>query len=270
MHDLPAQEVVRRVAEAGFTYPFIVKPDVGMKGILFRKIDNEEQLIKYHERIPVEYIVQDLVELPVEVSVFYYRHPSQQKGTVSGFIQKELLHVKGDGRSTLEALIAGHPRARFRMEEMRHRHGHRFDRVIPEGEIFYLSYAGNHNRGAHFTNLHKEIDESIHQVFDDLSHYTEKFFYGRYDIKTKSIEDLKQGKNFMILEFNGSGAEPNHIYDCGMSIWQAYGIIIKHWKALYEISRHNHKNGAPYWSFNKGRRFMRDAKRHFRLLEKFD
>jgi len=35
-----------------------------MKGILFRKIDNEEQLAKYHERIPVEYIVQDLIELP--------------------------------------------------------------------------------------------------------------------------------------------------------------------------------------------------------------
>ena len=30
-----------------------------MKGILFRKIENEDQLKKYHERIPVEYIVQD-------------------------------------------------------------------------------------------------------------------------------------------------------------------------------------------------------------------
>ena len=50
-----------------------------MKGILFRKIDNEDQLMKYHERIPVEYIVQDLIELPVEVSVFYYRYPGQNK-----------------------------------------------------------------------------------------------------------------------------------------------------------------------------------------------
>jgi hypothetical protein len=71
MHDLPFHEVKKKIAEAGFTYPFVVKPDVGMKGILFRKIDNEEQLLKYHEKIPVEYIVQDLIELPVEVSVFY-------------------------------------------------------------------------------------------------------------------------------------------------------------------------------------------------------
>ena len=95
MHDLPYEEVKKKIAEAGFEYPFIVKPDVGMKGILFRKIETEDQLIKYHERIPVEYIVQDLIELPVEVSVFYYRYPDQQKGIVSGFIDKELLHVKG-------------------------------------------------------------------------------------------------------------------------------------------------------------------------------
>jgi len=270
MHDLTYQEVIQKVRDAGFTYPFIVKPDVGMKGMLFRKIESEEQLIRYHERIPVEYIVQDLVELPVEVSVFYYRYPDQQKGRVSGFIHKELLQVKGNGESTLRELIQQHPRARFRMDEMEHRHGHRFNRVIPKDEIFYLSYAGNHNRGAHFTNLHKEIDEDLQKVFDELSHYTDKFFYGRYDIKTTSIEDLKKGKNFLILEFNGCGAEPNHIYDCGMSIWKAYGVILTHWKALYRISRYNHKNGVPYWSFKRGRDYLKQSREHFRMLEKYD
>ncbi len=270
LHDAPYPEVKKKIKDAGFTFPFIVKPDIGMKGILFRKIDNEEQLIRYHERIPVEYIVQDLVELPVEVSVFYYRYPWEEKGIVSGFIDKELLHVKGDGVSTLKELVQAHPRARFRMEEMEHRHGHRFIRVIPKGEIFYLSYAGNHNRGAHFTNLHKEIDAQLHKVFDDLSHYTDKFYYGRYDIKTTSIDDLKQGKNFLILEFNGCGAEPNHIYDCGMNIWQAYRVILQHWKALFRISRYNHQNGTPYWSFKRGWDFLKQSGRHFKMLEKYD
>jgi len=270
MHDWSFNEVKKKIADAGFALPYIVKPDVGMKGILFRKIDSEEQLEKYHERIPVEYIVQDLIELPVEVSVFYYRYPWEEKGVVSGFIDKELLQVKGDGNTTLKELVAMHPRAKFRMEEMEHRHGHRFDRVLPQGEIFYLSYAGNHNRGAQFTNLHNEIDENLHKVFDDLSHYTDKFYYGRYDIKTTSIEDLKLGKNFLILEFNGCGAEPNHIYDCNMSIWKAYGVLLHHWKVLYKISRYNHKQGVPYWSFMKGYRYLQDAKKHFKMLEKYD
>lgn len=269
-HDLPFEEVKQQIAAAGFKYPFIVKPDVGMKGILFRKIESEEKLKKYHERIPVEYIVQDLVMLPVELSVFYFRYPDQSKGTVSGFIHKELLQVCGDGEHTLEELILLHPRAKFRMEEMRHRHGHRFSRVVPKDEIFYLSYAGNHNRGAHFTNLHKEIDAELHEVFDRLSHYNGNFFYGRYDIKTTSIEDLKKGRNFFILEYNGCGAEPNHIYDCGMSLGKAYAEILRHWKALYQISRYNHKNGTPYWSFRKGYDFLRKSRAHFKLLEQYD
>jgi hypothetical protein len=270
MHDLPFSEVKKRIAEAGFEYPFIVKPDVGMKGILFRKIDTEDQLQKYHERIPVEYIVQALIEMPVEVSVFYYRHPQNKKGTVSGFIDKELLHVKGNGVSSLKELIEQHARAKHRLEEMRHRHGHRFERIIEKDHIFYLSYAGNHNRGAHFTNLKEEIDENLHRVFDELSHYSKKFYYGRYDIKTTSINDLKAGKNFMILEYNGCGAEPNHIYDCNMKLVDAYREILKHWKALYEISKYNHNNGHPYWSFVKGYRFIKASQQHFKLLQKYD
>ncbi len=268
-HDSVFEQVIAEVERAGFTFPFIVKPDVGMKGILFRKIESREQLARYHERMPVEYIVQDLILLPVEVSVFYYRHPASPKGTVSGFIHKELLQVTGDGQHTLRELIELHPRAKFRVEEMEHRHGHRFERVLPDGEIFYLSYAGNHNRGAQFTNLHNEINQRMHDVFDELSHGTQ-FCYGRYDIKTSSIDDLKEGRNFQIIEFNGCGAEPNHIYDCGMSIWQAYSVILKHWKALFRISRYNHRQGIAYWSFRKGMQHLRESTKHFKLLEQYD
>ena len=263
------EDLLSRVREAGFEYPFVVKPDVGMKGILFRIIESEEQLRKYHDRIPVRYIVQEKINYAEEVSVFYYRYPWEQKGVVSGFIHKELLQVKGDGINTLRALIEKHPQARYRKAEMEHRHGHRFERVIPDGEIFYLSFAGNHNRGAKFTNLEKEIDAGLVSVFDELSRQT-GFCYGRYDIKTSSVEDLKQGKNFTILEYNGAGAEPNHIYDCGMSLGKAYRTILHHWKALYKISRYNAQNGYPYWSYKRGRKYLQAARKHFKMLEKFD
>jgi hypothetical protein len=270
LHDLSFEEVKKKITEHGFKYPFIVKPDIGMKGILFRRIANDEQLKKYHERIPVEYIVQELIDLPIELSVFYYRHPAEAKGTISGLIQKELLEVYGDGQSTLWQLILQHPRARYRLEEMKLRHEHRLERVLPKGQHFYLSYAGNHNRGARFIDLHHLADEKMHKVFDDLSHYTDKFYYGRYDIKCSTIEDLKEGKNYSILEFNGCGAEPNHIYDAGLSLLQAYAEILKHWKVLYQISKYNSEHGTPYWSYKRGRDFLRNAKKHFRELEKFD
>lgn len=262
-------DVRQRIQEAGFRFPFVVKPDVGMKGLLFRKIDHEKALEIYHRKIPMEYIVQELVEYPLEVSVFYYRYPNQGKGVITGFIQKDLMDVMGDGGSRLWQLIQQHPKARYRLEEMRIKHSENLDTVIPNGERYILTHAANLNRGATFTNLKHLIDEDLLQVFDALS-YPTQFYYGRYDIKCQSIEDLKKGRNFSILEFNGSGAEPNHVYNAGYNLFQANREFIRHWKALYEISRYNHRNGIPYWPFLKGLRFLYAAKKHLKVLEQFD
>ncbi len=78
---------------------------------------------------------------------------------------------------------------------------------------------------------------NVLKLFDGLSHYTKTFYQGRYDIKCASIEDLKQRKNFFILEYNGCGAEPYHIYGNGNNILEAYKIVLQYWKVLYEISQ---------------------------------
>ena len=261
--------VKEKVQSHGFRYPFVVKPDVGMKGLLFRKVDNETDLQTYHKLNPVEFIIQDLVEYPLEVSVFYYRFPDQQKGVISGFIQKELMDVYGDGKSTLWELISAHPKAKHRPDEMKIKHQEHLERVIPKGERFILTYAANLNRGAKFTNYQHLIDEDLLRIFDEISHRA-SFYYGRYDIKCESVEDLKEGKNFTILEFNGSGAEPNHVYNAGLSLFEAYRVFLHHWNVLYHISKYNKQHGIPYWPTMKGWRFLKEAKRHLKILEKSD
>jgi hypothetical protein len=261
--------VKQQVQERGFTYPFIVKPDVGMKGLLFRKLDNEAELHTYHQKVPCDYLIQDLVDYPLEISVFYYRYPGQQKGIITGFIQKDLMDVVGDGKSTLMQLISEHPKARHRLEEMRIKHKEHLDKVLPAKERYILTYAANLNRGARFTNLQHLIDNDLLAVFDKLSHQT-TFYYGRYDIKCASVEDLKKGRNFSILEFNGSGAEPNHVYNSGYTLFQAYRVFLMHWKVLYRISKMNAQQGHPRWPFIKGLRHMQASKRHLKVLEALD
>ena len=96
------------------------------------------------------------------------------------------------------------------------------------------------------------------------------FFYGRYDIMCNSIEELKQMKDFVILEYNGCGAEPNHFYDTGYTLWGAYREILMHWKYLYRISAYNASQGIKPWPFMKGRRFMQQTNRLFDQLRKDD
>jgi hypothetical protein len=263
------EEVQDKILERGLTYPFIVKPDVGMKGLLFRKIDSEQELLRYHSKMPFEYIIQDLITYPLEVSVFYYRFPNRKEGVITGLIQKELMVVTGDGKRTLWQLIQEHPKARHRQEEMQIKHEKFLDQVLPEKKRYILTYAANLNRGASFTNLSHLISARLTRFFDELS-YPTKFYYGRYDIKCASIDSLQEGKDFVILEFNGSGAEPNHVYNCNYSLFQAYREFLMHWKVLYQISRYNHLNGCPYWSFTRGWKFLRAAKRHLRRLEELD
>lgn len=264
------ESVKAKIAAAGLAYPFAVKPDAGMKGLLFRKIENEAQLLDYHSRIPVEYLVQAWVDLPVELSVFYVRHPTEQRGAITGMTEKELLHVVGDGQSTVWELILENPRARDYRSEMRQKHEAVLSKILPKGEIFLLAIAANRNRGARLHNQKHLIDRELLGFFDHLSHHSSAFFYGRYDIKCASVEDLKRGKNYSILEFNGAGAAPNHIYHCGLTVWAAWAEIRRHWRLLADISAHNHQHGHRYWPFWEGLRYLRAARRHFALLKKID
>lgn len=264
-------DVVKQgIAAKGLTYPLVVKPEVGCAGVLFRKIDNEEELKQYHQKIPVEYIVQQMVTYPMEVSVFYMRHPLEKKGIVTGFLHKIPMQVVGDGVHTLAQLIEQHSKASKRIGELHSRHREHWNFVIPQGEKYMLSHAANHNRGAHFIDLKDEIDDRLLSIFDEISFSINDFFYGRYDILCNSIEDLKQRKNFKILEYNGCGAEPNHIYDSGYSLSYAHKEILRHWNKLFEICKYNSSIGIKPWPFWKGLSFRIKAKKHMLHLKKID
>ncbi len=266
---LPFNDVKKLVEGSALRYPICVKPDVGLKGLLFRKIDSEEKLQAYHERMPIDYVIQELSQAPLEVSVFYYRHPAAERGVISGFIQKDMLHLIGDGKHTLLELIALHPKAKHRLNELRIKHEAVLNKILPTEEKHILTHAANLNRGATFTNLQSQIDERLLSVFDPLSSRC-RWYYGRYDIKCNSIEELKSGK-FIILEFNGAGAEPNHVYNAGKSWPTALKVFAHHWKMLYQIGKYNHHhNGVRYWGTKEGREWMKAAAKHGKLLQQLD
>ena len=266
----PFATVVERVEQNRIEFPLIVKPEIGGQGILFRKINNFEELKHYHERVPVEYIVQRMVHYPMEVSIFYIRHPRDAKGIITGFLHKIPLQVEGDGKHTLEELILQHPKGKKRVGELHSQHREQWNTIIPAGERYMLSYAANHNRGAHFIDLKEHIDEQLVSLFDTISLRINDFFYGRYDIMCSNLEDLKAGRNFTILEYNGCGAEPNHFYDTGYTLRGAHKEILYHWKALYQICKYNRLQGIRPWPLQKGRRFLRDTKRLYAVMRAAD
>lgn len=262
---LPLDLVEALVWSNGFSFPVAVKPNTGRMGLMFRKLESMDELLDYHKKMEVDYLLQEFVHYPIEVSVFYYRYPKEEKGTITGFVKKEYLSVTGDGKSTLLDLMVNYSRVQFRLQEMKLKHLARLQDVIPPGETYILSQALNLSRGGKLVSLAHEKDERLLHVFDNLSH-TCNFYFGRYDIKCNSVEELKNGKNFSILEFNGSGAEPHHVYGNGNSFIEAIDILLQHWKILRRISIQNHQGGIPYWSFTRGLNHMLQARKHFKIL----
>jgi len=262
--------VIKKLKASGLRFPVAVKPDTGTKGLLFRKIENEAQLASYHALLPFTYLIQEMITLPMELSIFYVRYPEENRGKITGLIAKEYLHIKGDGISTIQQLIEHHPKAFMMAEEQKHKHAKVLDTIPAKDEVFYLNELGNHNRGARFINLKNEIDEQLHGVVDKINLCSKHFYYGRYDIKTSSIEDLKLCKNISILEYNGVGSEPNHIYDAGFTYRQAIKIIAQHWKYMYEIGRINYKKGIAYTSFSKGLTMLKASLNHTKHMQRLD
>ena len=268
---MPFQNVRELVNSGGFHYPLVVKPDVAAGGYLFRRIVSEEQLKKYHSYINVDYILQEWVDYPLELSLFYYRMPDADKGVISGLLLKEQPKVTGDGIATLSELISNNEILRLNFDTICSRHQDRMEEVLPAGETFILSHASNRSQGARLVNLDHEIDEQLCSVFDQISLYSKSFFYGRYDLKCRSIASLKEGKDFSILEYNGAGAGIQHVYGNHYSIFRACRMIVQHWEKLYRISAYNKKaKNIPYWEFTKGRKFLKNSRKELKKLKFMD
>lgn len=262
--------ILKKMKAAGLQFPVAAKPDVGTKGLLVRKIENEAQLAAYHALLPVTYLIQEMIIWPLELSIFYVRYPGEKKGKITGLIAKEYLHVIGNGKATLKQLIETHPKAFMVAREQKQLHKADLNKIIPEGEVFILNELGNHNRGARFINLSNEIDEQLLCTVDKINLCSRHFHYGRYDIKTTTLEDLKNGNNISILEFNGVGSEPNHIYDIGLSYISAIKIIARHWRYMYETGRINYKKDIAYIPFFKGIQMLRASQKNTKLLKQLN
>ena len=89
------------------------------------------------------------------------------------------------------------------------------------------------------------------------------------DVKYNTWEELKEGKNFSIIEVNGAGSEPTHIYDPKHSVFFAWKEIIRHLNILLRISRYNHRHKKiAYLGFKEGLKMLRENSEYGKLLLK--
>lgn len=261
-------EVLDAVKKKGLQFPLIAKPDIGMRGMMVKKIDSAAALDHYVNHASVDFLVQDFIPYENEVGIFYYRFPGEEKGSISGIVGKEFLTVTGDGVATVEQLLQKDKRFILQLPVLRATHAEVLKTVLKKDEQHLLVPYGNHSRGSKFLDITNLADDVLVNTIDRVCREVPEFYFGRMDIRYNSWEELQQGKKFSIIELNGAGSEPTHMYDPKHSIFFAWKEIIRHWNILFKISQLNHqRQQLPYMQFSCGIKMLKENTAYVKTLQ---
>jgi hypothetical protein len=244
---LPGDAKVARVdaffAAERLGLPVVVKPDAGQRGSGVVVVRTREALIAHLARTQVPVIVQEYVP-GLEFGVFYCRRPTEKRGRILSITEKRLPSVTGDGRRTIEQLVLGDPTtigmARFHLRQQTARLGD----VPADGEIVSLGDCGSHCRGARFYDACAQLTPALEDAIEGVAGRFEGFYFGRFDLRVPSLDALRRGEDFTILELNGVTSEATHIYDPRVGVTDAYRALFEQWRLAFEIGAENAARGA--------------------------
>ncbi len=234
----------RLLTACDISYPLILKPDVGQRGVGVKLIRDERQANDYLKSINAPMICQRYAPGPNEVGIFYYRLPNEPRGRILSITEKVFPVIVGDGVRTVEELIWADSRARFIADRYLARLDSRRDEILPKGGTLKLVEAGNHAQGCIFQDGMHFCSKELERRIDEISRKLSGFFIGRYDIRYSSEIDLRAGRNFQIIELNGAAAEATSIYDARNSLWRAYRSLFRQWNLVFAIGAANRQRGS--------------------------
>ncbi|MBL8232443.1 MAG: VTT domain-containing protein [Bryobacterales bacterium] len=228
--------LARNAAEAtaaGHGYPLVLKPDVGERGKGVVIARSAGGVAAYFQTPRGATIAQEYVS-GEEFGLFYQRHPRDSRGRLVSITRKTFPTVTGDGERTVEQLVRADERARFLLEAYRHACRTPFDSIPPAGQRVALVEIGSHCRGTIFLDGSALWTEALDRAVDRVAQAHPGFYFGRFDVRAASVEALQRGE-FLVLELNGVGAEPAHIYDPAVSLSAAYRALLAHWREAFAI-----------------------------------
>lgn len=241
------EKIESMMKENGLKYPVILKPNNGCRGRNVELIQSREQVKKYLQNFGKEdLLLEEYIDYPNEIGVFYIRFPDEKKGFISGIVEKKGVEVTGDGRQTLGELIQYNLRYHSFHFEIFQNEAHDENYIPEKGQKVILSSIGNHARGAIFYEASDRISPGLNNLFNEVCSSLDGFYYGRFDVKFNTWEELEAGINFKIIELNGAAAEPTFIYDPKHSYFYGVKKIMEHWDFMYKIARINKQKGYHF------------------------
>lgn len=240
-----ARDLVAAMRTKGIDFPAVIKPDIGCNGTGVKLVQSEDALLGVLETFPsnVRIMAQALAAGPVEAGLFYIREPGASSGRITSITYKEAPILEGDGAATIRELIARDTRTNLLPDIYLPRLKDRLDTVPAKGEPVQLVFTGNHCKGSIFRNGCADATPALTRRLDEIIGDIREFHFGRIDVKAASIEALRHGEDFEIIELNGVGSEATHIWDSRTTLWEAYRAQFYHYRMAFRVGAMNRAQG---------------------------
>jgi membrane protein DedA with SNARE-associated domain len=249
------------MATRGWSFPMVLKPDVGQRGAAVRWVGDEAAARRYFESVEGAVVAQVPHEGPFEAGLFYVRRPSEHLGRLISITDKRFPVIAGDGSSTVGELVGRHDRYRLQAGVFRARLADQWDRVPAAGERVTLGRAGNHCQGTEFLDGQWLATPALERRIDAIARQFDGFYFGRFDVRYRDRARFMAGQDLAIVELNGVTSEATHIYDPSASLLAGWRTLMRQWSVAFEIGAENRALGfqpAPLsrivhavWAFSR-------------------
>ena len=238
-------ELRQIMQDAGVSFPVIAKPDLGLCGYGVRLVANRIELRDYLRAFPARetVVLQQYLPQEGEAGIFYIRDPQADTGRIIGLALRYFARVSGDGVHSIAQLMAADPRAQRSLQSAWHQPSYNPSHIPRPGEVVRLATIGSTRVGGLYRDGQAHITPQLSCAIDAIARDMPAFYFGRFDVRFDSLQDLAAGRGFSIMEINGAGSEAIQAWDPDTDMVTGFRMIFKKQRILFAVGNAMRRKG---------------------------
>lgn len=232
-------EMQELVTERKIFFPVFIKPIRGERAAGVQFLPNKSALSKVVLDSNRSYLIEEAIMTTSEFCINVVRDLATQMFLVFSITERVIPTVIGDGETTIKALVLLLDMPVLQKQKIVSALEIEFlDTVLARNISQTVVRTASISYGTNYVNQRltlaqkKLLEQQMNKV---LSHAT-GFNIGRFDIKANNLDELLAGE-FKVIELNGIGGMPTHVYETHLSLNQKQAILNEYFDLLQNFSR---------------------------------
>ncbi|MCI5071893.1 hypothetical protein MRY82_02975 [bacterium] len=257
-------EIIGLMREHDIGFPCYVKPVVGHRGLMVKKINTKEELKQYKDNSTFSFLIQEMSTAKQEMGLYFMKN--KNSFDIFSITDKQFPYVIGDGKKQLKQLVMQDSYLKLFAPNYFKKHWKKWNRVLDDKEKFFLTEEGNHNQGCIFKNGAHYNNKKLKNILNTILNNVEGINIGRFDLKYNLKANEIDEESIKIIELNGGSAEPTHIYDKDTSFYEMFSSLCQQYNYMSRVGKENYAQFQHQWNL---RSFLKDWFNYIKITKKY-